>query len=138
MRGLFPIVLISVLSVCGVANAKSACSSGDDPAIKLHSWNAKKIDDATTEFVLSIETTFQKNVRMVDGYVSYSDVLGERMGAFEFPRDNALPARAKTPLTIKVGSMVVPRILKVNADDVVADLCVKGVVYDDGTQETFK
>ncbi|MPR61284.1 hypothetical protein [Brucella intermedia] len=138
MRGLFSIVFVSALFSCASANAQSACSTGKDPVVKLLSWEAKQVDGATTEFILNVETSFSKKVRMVDGFVSYSDTLGERMGAFVFPRDDSLPAKSKTIVTVKIGSKVVPRILNINKEDAVADLCINGVVYADGSKETFK
>lgn len=127
----------SLLLFLAVApSASAAC--GQSAPLTVLGWTAAAKSEATTKYSLEISSTLKKPARMVSGYITFSDALGKDMGAFEIPRDGAVPANSKFALDIDVGSLVVPRILKVNKSDVIVEACVEGVVYEDGTKEEFK
>lgn len=119
-------------------NAAAACSDGAEPPMGLKSWSASYVDEATTAFTIKLESNLPKQTRMLSGYVSFRDALGERMGAIALPRDRQYPALSAYSITIKAGSLLVPRVLSVSPEDIAAVVCVHGVIYADGTRETFE
>ncbi|MFK0273639.1 hypothetical protein ACIQUG_08185 [Ensifer sp. NPDC090286] len=125
-----------LLFLAAAPSASAACGQGA-PLVVL-GWTAAAKGEATTQYSLEISSSLKKPARMVSGYVTFRDALGKDMGAFEIPRDDAVPANSKFALDIDVGSLVVPRILTINKADVVVEACVEGVVYEDGTKEEFK
>ncbi|TPN44461.1 hypothetical protein FJ981_28100 [Mesorhizobium sp. B1-1-4] len=117
--------------------AFGACSGDAKAPLQLKAWGAKQVNEATTAFHLEIVSTLTKPARMVDGYVTFKDALGKDMGAFEFPRDDVVPA-GPFQKDVDVGSLVVPRILKIAKEDAHGAICVTGIIYADGTKEEFK
>lgn len=83
--------------------------------------------------------------RMIDGYVEVEDVLGATIGNFELDRDVQLvpgEAFSKTLPGVRVGDErrqrnSFARLMRVHPDDVVLNVCIRGVVYEDGTVARF-
>jgi hypothetical protein len=121
-----------------LAGSSVFAACGENAPLSVTQWEATKENEATTLFALTMESKLPKPTRIVSGYIDFTDALGEHMGAIAIPRDEPVPASSSFELDLKIGSLVVPRILKINRDDVAVRACVEAVVYEDGSKEEFK
>lgn len=131
--------------VCGFAalyagGAVAAdCGAGRPDAVTVKAWDAHE-DDTTLIPSQAVDMTLvnnlQKGVRMIDATISYVDALGNIIGiAWPLKPDVEVTAGGEFKQT---GSYLkMERLLTVHHEDVSTVVCLKGVVYDDGTKESF-
>ena len=127
-----------VVVVVGLSAAASAsCAGCADNVLTFDSWKIEPIDERTN--LLTTEFTFvgAKPIRMLDASAGFGDVLGERIASFAIERDVSLAAGDKHTQVGRWGQFTFERLLDVRPEDVEATVCVKAVVYQDGTVEKF-
>ena len=74
---------------------------------------------------------------MLDARTSFEDILGKRIGWFPMERDIKLTRGSEYEEVGYWGPNTFERLLDMEPQDVIAKVCVKGVVYSDGAVEKF-
>jgi hypothetical protein len=104
--------------------------------ITLTEWQA-----VAAEGGVKVDTSFSYNgdrpIRMMDAIVNIEDVLGEYIGTIGPNRDMHLTPGQTFSQTGTYRISLLGRLLTTNAADIVMSVCVRGVVYDDGTVAKF-
>ncbi|MBX8802650.1 hypothetical protein HBA92_18090 [Ochrobactrum sp. MR28] len=125
--------LFALLLMCGTASA--ACN---DQLIEFVSWSAKPDGDIATETTVVFRSNASKPIKMIDASAKYTDVLGGSIGSFALDRDVLInPGENYTETKRWVGSSF-DRLVNLKPEEVTTSVCVKAVLYRDGTKETFK
>ncbi len=121
------------LLMCGTAHA--ACN---EDIIQVKEWSVAPSGDGEN-LTLSYVSNADKPVRMLDASAVFEDALGKMILAFNLDRDGALKSGEliKAERRLPKGDSY-DRLKTINHSDVKASICVRGVVYDDGTKEAFK
>ncbi|MDR2309788.1 MAG: hypothetical protein LBE54_02245 [Brucellaceae bacterium] len=128
MRTLFALFLM-----CGTANA--ACN---DQLLEFVSWSIKPLDADTNEMTAIFKSHAEKPIKMIDASAGYKDALGGRIGSFALERDVAIAPGGSHTETGRWGQNTFERLLKLKPEEVTTSVCVRAVLYDDGTKETFQ
>lgn len=123
-----------VLVLAGTAPALSACN---DDLLTISRWSIKPLDSHMNELSFTVRSSAGKGIRMVDAQLGFTDALGATIGPLEIDRDITIPAGGTFTGKRVWGPFTIERLLKINADDITAYTCVRAVIYDDGSKETF-
>ncbi|MCW5735202.1 MAG: hypothetical protein KIS73_13800 [Enhydrobacter sp.] len=118
--------------------ADAACGRGaTSDLLKLADWTIKPITADRNEMTETLVYSGSKNIRMIDGIIRYSDVLGGNIASKAIDRDASIEPGKPYMQKGTWGPYTFERILKMNRSDVAVVVCVRAVVYADGTKETF-
>lgn len=114
------------------------CPAGRSDIIRLDEWSAEPGDARTVALTIRFTNVSDRSFRMVDGGVSFADVLGRSLGGVALPEDTALaPRQSEVREFNMLAAGGMERLPSVSPSDVRAISCVRAVVYDDGTVERF-
>jgi hypothetical protein len=93
-----------------------------------------------TQNILSTAFVYNgdRAIRMIDASANFSDVLGGRIASFELDRDLRIEPGEQFNQTGLWGMFTFERLLEMEKSDVETSVCVKGIVYADGTLESFE
>lgn len=129
------VVLASILAAAS-AHA-SECPSGGDPSLlKVLSWEAHDEGDRVTTVVYTYENTSPKQIDMVKASLWFTDALGGQIGpGLVVDPDPKVAAGGKAEADWRGWGL--ERLLKVDKKNVAAQICVKSVLYDDGSKDDF-
>lgn len=105
--------------------------------IRLESWAIEPIDADTNLLTTNFTYLGSKPVRLIDASAQFSDILGEEIGSFALTRDVSFVAGSAHQEVGRWGQYTFERLLDMNRDDVVTSVCVRAIVYSDGTIEEF-
>ncbi len=105
--------------------------------LSVAAWSIEPIDAETNWLKTEIKSTSDKPIRMIDAMVSFQDALGGSIASFEMNRDASIPAGGAVEETGRWGRYTFERLLNLRHDEVTTSICVKAVVYEDGTIERF-
>lgn len=121
------------LLMCGTAHA--ACN---EDIVQVKEWSVAPSGDGQN-LTLSYVSNADKPVRMLDASAVFEDTLGKMILAFNLDRDGPLKPgeQVKAERRLPKGGSY-DRMKTIEHSDVKASICVRGVVYDDGSKETFK
>lgn len=133
------IAIAGVLLMCGSA-AAAECRIGTTEMLVLNDWAPLKQESAMmTRYgaSVSVVSNLPKATRMVRGHVSFEDVLGRDIIEFlPIPDDAKILAGDVFSFDTLYGPSG-ERIMTVDKADVVGTVCLRSVVYEDGSVEQF-
>lgn len=131
-------LIVTAALLASPAHAETCAGKSDFLVVK--DWKVEKVEtDMMTgiDITLTLQSNSPKPFRMVDGAYTFSDVLDRRISGFKFDPD----LRGVPGGTIETGAGYMgnemDRVPKMDRSDVIVTTCVKAVVYEDGTKETF-
>jgi hypothetical protein len=125
--------LLAVLLTCSTYPA-TAC---DDHLLTFSSWSIKAISADTNKITTVFKSHADKPIRMIDASAGYKDALGGVIGSFSLDRDVKIEPNDSYSETKTWGPFTFERLLKLKHDEVTTFVCVKAVLYDDGTKQEF-
>ncbi len=119
--------------MCGTAQA---CNND---LIQVKDWSIRPTDKKNSTISLEFASKSEKAIRMIDASAVFEDKLGEIILAFNLDRDVSLKLGASETTSRELWpNPKYDRLSKVAKDDIKAYVCVRGLVYDDGSKATFK
>ena len=125
-------------SLSSLAFADNACGNdGVSNLMKVTEWSITPIEADRNYMTETLVYTGTKPIRMIDGSISYSDVLGKHIASKAIHRDVSIEPGGVYVQKGNWGLATFERLLKMNRSDVMVVACIRGVVYADGTKETF-
>lgn len=90
---------------------------------------------SSTLITVEVENSTSSDIRMVDATVFFDDALGNHIGGWALPRDMLLPK--SQPIFIEIRTFGADRLMKADANDILATLCTKSAVRADGMISEF-
>ncbi|MFC3072344.1 hypothetical protein [Shinella pollutisoli] len=127
-------ILVAVLMLAGTFHANAACN---ESLLEITAWNIQAIDADTNELSYSIRSNAAKDIRMIDGQLGFRDALGGRIGPLQIERDTVIPAGGTFTDKGLWGRYTFERLLRLKKEEVEPYTCIRAVLYEDGTKETF-
>jgi hypothetical protein len=121
---------VSADEVCG--------RQGSSEFLQLVAWTIEPVDERTNRMTETLVLHGDKPIRMIDGSIIYRDVLGGSIASKAIDRDIRLAPGSEYVQEGNWGQFTFERILEMERQDVVAFVCTKAVVYDDGTSQQFE
>ncbi|PQA72227.1 hypothetical protein [Brucella oryzae] len=119
--------------MCGTAQA---CN---EDLVRVNDWSIRPVDKENSTISLEFASKSEKAIRMIDASAVFEDKLGEIILSFNLDRDVSLkPGLAETTNRRLWPDPKYDRLSKLAKDDIKAYVCVRGLVYEDGSKETFK
>ncbi len=131
MRAFF---VCAIVLLFGGSSAAAGCAQD---ILTFDTWEIDPIDDDTNRLTTNFTFVGDKPIRMLDASAGFEDVLGERIASFAMEKDLTLSKGDAHQEIGRWGRNTFERLLDMNPDDVVTKLCVRAVVYQDGTVEKF-
>jgi hypothetical protein len=125
-----------------VASSSPTPTPQKDAPLELTGWtysfhNGKYEFDNRHLFSYSLKNPTQRSIKLVDGSLVFSDLLGEKIMGLQLNRDVIYPAGEVTATSgawnVNTFQPAEMRLLNIKHEDVKADLIVKKVVFDDNT-----
>lgn len=128
--------LILVMSMTTGAVA-AECDTGNADILKVQEWDAADKGDRVVEINYTYMNTTAKQIDMVDAALWFTDALGKRVG---------VGAIVDPDPKVKAGDIAaadwkgwgLQRLPSIEKKNVTATICVRAVLYEDGTKETFE
>ena len=115
--------------------AAQDCHEGSADILRLSEWSAEQNGDHATRVTLRYENLASKTVEMIDATAWFDDALGDNIGGIRIDRDPQLaPGGSVTAAHNMAGFQ---RLTKAKPENISAYICVRSVLYDDGTKEEF-
>ncbi|MER8615963.1 hypothetical protein NKG99_03780 [Mesorhizobium sp. M1409] len=101
-------------------------------------WSIEALDAQTNEMTTTFKSNAVKPIRMIDASAGYRDALGASISSFALNRDVSIQPAGTYAETKTWGPFTFERLLGLKHDEVATYVCVKAVLYDDGTKQEFK
>lgn len=80
----------------------------------------------------------EQPIRLLDANFGFFDVLGNYIsGYYGFERGTRASNGDRLTISGRYGSAGLQEVAAIHKDDVVVEICVKGLVFEDGTKITF-
>lgn len=133
-KALFTLAVMAVFT--SPVHAAPWCNGSLD-AMSVSSWKIAAVDSQTNRLEVTVESHFARPVRMVDAAVGFVDALGDEIGRFALTRDVTLGPDETYTQTALWGLHTFERLLALEHAEVGAFVCVKAVLYADGSKEAF-
>lgn len=130
--------VLALLALAPPAFADTICGEGATSALlTVSDWTIKPITADTNQMTETLIYSGSKSIRMIDGSIRYSDVLGGSVASKAIDRDASIKPGEPYLQKGNWGRYTFERLLKMNRSDVIVVACVRAVVYADGSKETF-
>lgn len=128
--------LLLVLSLLLVAaDARAGCN---ETMLSITDWSVRTATDTDVEVSIRVQSTAGKPIRMLKAIAYFNDALGEPIGAIPVGPDVNIAAGGEYSESRNwFAGVHFARLLKLRKQDVKTATCVKAVLYEDGSQETF-
>lgn len=130
MRILMALAFVALAS----SQAVAACN---DTLLTVVDWTIRPVDARTNELSYTVKSNAGKDIRMIDGQLGFKDALGGHIGPLGLQRDAEIKAGSTFADKGLWGQHTFERLLKLKKDEVTPYTCVRAVLYDDGTKESF-
>lgn len=137
MRILTVLASVVLLGMTGAASADEFCGRGDSSAITMTEWSITPEDEDTNILVTGFRSELAQKVRMIDASAGFADALGKVIATFSLDRDIELAPGDKFEQSGRWGPYTFERLLVLRPEEVTGFVCVRAVLYDDGTVEEF-
>jgi len=105
--------------------------------VTLTDWEITPENDRLNILNTTFLFTGEREIRMIDASVRFSDILGGNIASFAMDRDLRIEPGAEFNQTGRWGMYTFERLLDMEQADVETRVCVRGVIYVDGTSEVF-
>jgi len=127
--------LFLILFVCVASEAKA--TGCNETMLSITDWSARRADTSNVEISLRVQSHATKQIRMMRGLAYFYDALDQPIGALPIVTDAIIPLGSEY-LEHRVWSdHKFGRLLKLRKQDVKTATCVKAVLYEDGSEESF-
>ncbi|AEQ51518.1 hypothetical protein [Pelagibacterium halotolerans] len=137
MRQLVFALSFALFSATG-AHAIECLNGQSADILRLESWDLLDGDDNGEKTInIALHHDGSVGIRLIDATVRFEDVLGERIGEFPLERADGIGAGAGYILNDVIAGTVLERLESLHPDDVMGIVCVRALVYEDGTLEEF-
>ncbi|RVI96123.1 hypothetical protein [Sinorhizobium medicae] len=127
--------LFLILSVFAAAEAEAA--GCNDAMLSITDWSVGQASKGSVEIKLRFRSNAPKQIRMLQGLAYFYDALDERIGALPVGPDAIIPAGGEYTEHRTWSDHLFGRLLKLRKQDVKTATCVKAVLYENGSKETF-
>nr|DAH62787.1 MAG TPA: hypothetical protein [Caudoviricetes sp.] len=125
--------VVVFLLMCGTAHA--ACN---EDIVQVKEWSVSPAGEGQN-LTISYVSKADKPIRMLDASAVFEDTLGKMILAFNLDRDGTITPGEQMSTERKLPKNdTYDRLKVVDHSDVKASVCVRGVVYEDGSKEGFK
>lgn len=129
---------VFLLAACVSGPALAKCYEGSDEVLRPEGFRVGPEAEATFEVEVDLQSRLKRPTRMIDGYINFTDRLGETFASYKIERDAQIPLSGIYTQHYEFGAALdIARLLKLDAEDVSLSACVKSVLYEDGTKEEF-
>ena len=125
--------------VVTIALAGSAAADCREDLLTIEDWKVERITDPIQGERVSVQVKSHmgKPFRMVDGSYAFHDALGRHISSFGFNPDLKLAPGMVSADGGRYFGTQIGRVRNMDRADVKISTCVRAVVYEDGTKETF-
>jgi hypothetical protein len=130
---LFAVGVFAMMLPSGIGLASECGNLGNANILRFEGWSAEK-RDFLIDLTLRYRSEASAPIKMVDGAIWFTDVLGGSLGGFDIERDLHIPPGASYEQHLRVTE---DRFLKASPADIVGIACVKAVLYEDGAKASF-
>ncbi|MDX0218744.1 hypothetical protein GOC40_12145 [Sinorhizobium meliloti] len=128
-------LFLIILSVFAAAEAKAAdCNNA---MLSITDWSVGQVSKGNVEIKLRIRSHAPKQIRMLQGLAYFYDALDEPIGALPVGPDAIIPAGGEYTEHRTWSDHLFGRLLTLRKQDVKTATCVKAVLYEDGSKESF-
>lgn len=115
--------------------AAQVCHEGSADIFHMTEWSAEQSGDHVTKVTIVYTNESPKTVDMVDATAWFDDALGDNIGGIRLDRDPQVAPDGSVTSTHNMAGF--QRLTKAKPDNISAYICVRSVLYDDGTKEEF-
>ncbi|RVL61017.1 hypothetical protein [Sinorhizobium meliloti] len=105
--------------------------------ISVSDWSARQLDERNVEMSVSVLSHAEKQIRMLYAIAYFDDVFDVPIGSVSIGPDAVIAAGGTYPELSTWTPHNFGRLLQMRKEDVKTATCVKAVLYEDGTKETF-
>jgi len=127
--------LFLILSVFAAAEAKAAgCNA---TMLSITDWSVGQASQGNVEITVRFKSNAPKQIRMLQGLAYFYDALDEPIGALPVGPDAIIPAGGEYTEYRTWSDHLFGRLLTLRKQDVKTATCVKAVLYEDGSKESF-
>lgn len=133
-------IIVGTLALTPSVVTAAECMTGSSEVMRVEQWEAFSEGngvDARVGATVQVVSDLPNTTRMVRGYVDFRDALGRIIAdMLLLPPDAVI--EPGTPVVLALGTTPLgKRLMSVNKADVIPTLCLRSVVYEDGTKEEF-
>lgn len=127
-----------MLGIVASSSALAECRGGTSEILKVSDFNARVVDSYYSEVVelsITIENISDYDVRMLDGRIFFNDVLGRNISNLSLHEDARIPNNdtyTQVGAYSALGSKNITRLATADASDIIAIICVEGLVTTEG------
>jgi hypothetical protein len=127
------VALIALLALPTAVSAQDCGSKGSGEVLVSTDWQAVQGAYGVT-LTMRYKNAAAAPIKMVDGAVWFTDALGGSIGGWPVDRDAHIAPGAEHTNDVLTREK---RFLDVAHEDITALLCVKAVLFEDGTKQEF-
>lgn len=131
-------LITMALAMLPVAAMAAPQCNGSLEAVTMDSWSIQAVNDTENRLKTSFQNDLPKSIRMIDASAGFIDALGKTVGTFSLDRDISVQAGEKFSQEGLWGPFTFERLLKLKHDEVDTFVCVRSVLYEDGSKEAFE
>lgn len=131
-------VFLIAVSLLGCAHSAHACNGSAD-VLSLEDWHIEKVDGfiSGVDITVDLKSHAKMPFRMIDASYILEDVLGHHISGFKINPDiKAKPGETVSTTNGYMGSGL-DRVINMDRSDITITTCVRALVYEDGSKETF-
>lgn len=126
--------LLLVLSLLLVAaDARAGCN---ETMLSITDWSARAATGTDVEISIRVQSASDKPIRMLKAIAYFYDALDAPIGAIPIGPDVKIAAGGDYSEN-RNWSSGIRRLIRLGKQDVKTATCVKAVLYEDGSKETF-
>ncbi|MFC5385196.1 hypothetical protein ACFPLB_04350 [Aquamicrobium segne] len=131
-----------ILFAAVVMAASPAIACNTEMISVQDNWTAENLRSEGDTVFTKIDLTYQYDgtqpYRMIDGSIRFRDATGSAIASLGLNRDDALAPGETSSLSITSFGPDLPRLATVNRSEIEVTTCVRTIIYEDGTKETFE
>lgn len=132
MRTALIMALTALMAV--PAAAQQACNR---ELIEMIDYSITPVDEDTNRLITTFRSNAASTIRMIDASAGFIDALGGTIATFAMDRDISVPPGESFEQEGLWGPHTFERLLDLKKDEVERFVCVRAVLYDDGSKEEF-
>lgn len=136
MRAFCAAILVASI-LTGTAAAEPWCP-GSLEVMVVEDWSITPLDERSNELLTVLVSHLDHPIRMIDGSAGFIDALGEEIARFALDRDMSVDIGGRYEQKGLWGRNTFERLLDLRHEEVTTFVCVKAVLFDDGTKKTFE
>lgn len=118
---------------------KIKCYNGSrSDLVHVEDWKITPLNSESNSLSIVLSNSFKKPIRMIDASLTFKDKLGESIGTLGLKRDININPNEQFRQINTWGLNTFERLLELQKRDVETFVCVKSVIYEDGTVKKYK